>query len=99
MLGPVVGNFFNSFFEFLYEQCSLHITEKIPSSVKFGSRPRIRLIRSNSSDVRPCSATISGVTFGPTSTAGIQLNTSGFAPRAQSQEKRFMSNTKGLKGV
>ena len=44
-----VGNFFSSFREFLYEQCSLHMTEKIPSSVKFGSRPRIFLIRSNSS--------------------------------------------------
>src|SRR6267143_1223518 len=71
MFGPVVGNFFSSFLEFLYEQCSLHMTEKIPSSVKFGSRPRIRLIRSNSSDVRPCSATISGVIFGSAATAGI----------------------------
>src|ERR1041385_5206385 len=64
MLGPVVGNFFSSRREFLYEQCSLHMTEKIPSSVKFGSRPRIFLIRSNSSGVRPCFATNSGVTFG-----------------------------------
>src|SRR5438874_13561176 len=64
MFGPVVGNFFSSFREFLYEQCSLHMTEKIPSSVKFGSRPRIFLIRSNSSGVRPCFATSSGVTFG-----------------------------------
>src|SRR5436189_16737 len=29
MLGPVVGNFFSSRREFLYEQCSLHMTEKI----------------------------------------------------------------------
>src|SRR5437588_9921180 len=100
IFSPVVGNFFSSFFEFLYEQCSLHMTEKIPSSVKFGSRPRIRLIRSNSSGVRPCSATIPGVTFGSASTAGIgtrQLN--GSAPRAQSQEKRFRLNTKALKTV
>jgi hypothetical protein len=41
MFAPVVGNFFSSRREFLYEQCSLHITEKMPSSVKFGSRPRI----------------------------------------------------------
>src|SRR5438552_14724627 len=66
MFGPVVGNFFNSRREFLYEQCSLHITEKIPSSVKFGSRQRMFLIRSYSSDVRPCLATISGVTSGST---------------------------------
>src|SRR5947207_5567848 len=64
IFGPVVGSFFSSFLEFLYEQCSLHITEKIPSSVKFGSRPRIFLIRSNSSGVSPCSATSSGVTVG-----------------------------------
>src|SRR6266478_10013975 len=71
MLGPVVGNFFNSFREFLYEQCSLHITEKIPSSVKLGSRPRIFLIRSNSSGVRPCCSMSSGVTAG--SAVGIWL--------------------------
>src|SRR6059036_3897907 len=29
MFGPVVGNFLSSFFEFLYEQCSLHMTEKM----------------------------------------------------------------------
>src|SRR5207237_8490630 len=69
--GPVVGNFFSSFFEFLYEQCSLHITEKIPNSVKFGSRPRIFLMRSNSSGVRPCCLTSSGVTAG--SALGISL--------------------------
>src|SRR5205823_11046277 len=64
IFAPVVGNFFSSFFEFLYEQCSLHITEKIPSSVKFGSRPRIFLTRSNSSGVRPCCLMSSGVTAG-----------------------------------
>src|SRR4051794_29001087 len=69
--GPLVGNFFNSRREFLYEQCSLHMTEKMPSSVKFGSRPRIFLMRSNSSGVRPCFATISGVTDGSTAEAGI----------------------------
>src|SRR5207237_9005093 len=64
MFGPVVGNFLSSFLEFLYEQCSLHITEKIPSSVKFGSRPRVFLMRSNSSGVRPCSANSLGVRVG-----------------------------------
>src|SRR5215216_6603311 len=71
MFAPVVGNFFSSFLEFLYEQCSLHITEKIPSSVKFGSRPRIFLIRSNSSGLRPCCSTNSGVTIG--SACGVFL--------------------------
>src|SRR5205809_1283410 len=72
MLGLVVGNFFSSFREFLYEQCSLHITEKIPNSVKFGSRPRIFLMRSNSSGVRPCLATTSGVTSGSRAAFGIE---------------------------
>src|SRR5437899_1354028 len=71
MFGPVVGNFRSSFREFLYEQCSLHITEKTPSSVKLGSRPRIFLMRSNSSGVSPCSATSSGVTVGSTIECGI----------------------------
>src|SRR3984893_19041362 len=75
MLGPLVGNFFSSLREFLYEQCSLHITEKIPSSVKFGSRPRIFLMRSNSSGVRPCSATSSGVTVGSAFGFGIDSET------------------------
>src|SRR5436190_16806994 len=72
MFGPVVGNFFSSLLEFLYEQCSLHMTEKIPSSVKFGSRPRIFLIRLNSSGVSPCFATISGVTSGSRVAVGIE---------------------------
>src|SRR5437870_4854916 len=63
MFGPVVGNFLSSFLEFLYEQCSLHITEKIPSSVMFGSRPRIFWMRAYSSFVTPCSAATSGVTL------------------------------------
>src|SRR5205814_9714774 len=71
MFRAVVGNFFSSRREFLYEQCSLHITEKIPSSVKFGSRPSILLMRSNSSGVRPCCWTSSGVTAG--SAVGILL--------------------------
>src|SRR5262249_61267712 len=35
----------------------------MPSSVMFGSRPRICLTRAYSSVVRPCSAAISGVTL------------------------------------
>src|SRR4029077_19210286 len=85
MFGPVVGNFFSSFLEFLYEQCSLHMTEKIPSSVKFGSRPRIFLMRSNSSGVRPCSATSSGVTVG--STIDLVID-SGTLTKAQSDTTR-----------
>ena len=32
--GPVVGSVRSHFFEDLYEQCSFHIAEKMPSSVK-----------------------------------------------------------------
>src|ERR1700730_16088779 len=47
--------------EDLYEQCSLHITLKMPSSVKEGSRPRACLIFSYSSGVIPCSSIMAGV--------------------------------------
>src|SRR6266478_2714851 len=60
---PRVGSRFRCTLLDLYEQCSLHITEKIPSSVMFGSRPRICFTRAYSSAVRPCSAAISGVTL------------------------------------
>src|ERR1700729_659139 len=57
-----VGNRFRCTREDLYEQCSLHITLKIPNSVIVGSRPpRSCLTFSYSSGVRPCSRTISGV--------------------------------------
>src|SRR2546429_2135443 len=57
-----VGSRFRCTREDLYEQCSLHITLKMPSSVRVGSRPPSScLIFSNSSGVRPCSRIISGV--------------------------------------
>src|SRR5829696_7380082 len=45
----------------LYEQCSDHMTEKIPSSAKLGSRPSSSFIRSNSCCVRLWAAITSGV--------------------------------------
>src|SRR5216684_4563035 len=59
---PRVGRRFRCTLLDLYEQCSLHITEKMPSSVMFGSRTRICWMRAYSSGVTPCSAAISGVT-------------------------------------
>ena len=47
--------------EDLYEQCSDHMTEKMPSSTRFGSRPSSDLMRSNSSRVRLWAETTSGV--------------------------------------
>src|SRR5271165_794870 len=63
--GPEVGNVLSQFFDDLYEQCSLHMTEKTPSSVRFGTRPRIVMARSNSCSVDPCSAASSGVILLP----------------------------------
>src|SRR5262247_2697006 len=50
--------------EDLYEQCSFHIAEKMPSSVKLGARPISLRSRSYSSDLRPWAATSSGVMGG-----------------------------------
>ena len=60
-----VGRRFRCTRDDLYEQCSLHITLKIPSSVRVGSRPPSScLILSYSSGVRPCSRMSSGVMTG-----------------------------------
>src|SRR5579872_3360948 len=62
--GALVGSVRRWIFEDLYEQCSFHMAEKMPSSVKLGSRP-IRLTRrSYSSGLSPCSATSCGVIGG-----------------------------------
>src|SRR6058998_3585368 len=56
-----VGSRFKCTRDDLYEQCSLHITLKMPSSVSVGSRPpRSCLIFSYSSAVRPCCRMVSG---------------------------------------
>src|SRR6266849_1746062 len=62
-----VGRRFRCTREDLYEQCSLHITLKMPSSVSVGSRPPSScLIFSYSSGVSPCSWMSSGVMAGIT---------------------------------
>ena len=62
--GALVGSVRRWIFEDLYEQCSFHIAEKMPSSVKLGARPISLRMRSYSSGLRPCSATSSGVIGG-----------------------------------
>ncbi len=62
--GPEIGSVFRWIFEDLYEQCSFHMAEKMPSSVTVGSRPISCRIRSYSSGLRPCSATSSEVILG-----------------------------------
>src|SRR5512147_2300257 len=56
-----VGSFFRWRRELLYEQCSLHITLKMPSSVKVGSRPSNETILSYSDSLNWWEATTSGV--------------------------------------
>ena len=61
MCGPSLGKVFNQTIEFLYEQCSDHITPKTLNSVKFGILPKISEILSNSSDLNPISLACSTV--------------------------------------
>src|ERR1700733_15210369 len=75
--GALVGSVRRWTFDDLYEQCSFHIAEKMPSSVIDGSRPISLRMRSYSSGLRPCSATSSGVTLG---SLGIITNPMGLQP-------------------
>src|ERR1700738_766664 len=62
--GALVGNPRRCSRDDLYEQCSFHIAEKIPSSVKLGTRPISLRMRSYSSGFSPWLATSSGVICG-----------------------------------
>src|SRR4029453_18708823 len=62
--GALVGRPRRWMREDLYEQCSFHIAEKIPSSVKLGTRPISLRMRSYSSALSPWLATSSGVIWG-----------------------------------
>ena len=62
--GALVGRPRRCTLDDLYEQCSFHIAEKMPSSVKLGVRPISSRMRWYSSGLSPCSATSSGVMLG-----------------------------------
>src|SRR3954466_15260075 len=62
--GALVGKPRRWMREDLYEQCSFHIAEKMPSSVKVGTLPISFKMRSYSSGLRPWEATSSGVIWG-----------------------------------
>src|SRR5262249_25820387 len=62
--GALVGSLRKWIFEDLYEQCSFHIAEKMPSSVNVGVRPISLRMRSYSSGLSPCAATSAAVTLG-----------------------------------
>src|SRR6478735_500672 len=59
--GASVGSFLRWRRELLYEQCSDHMTEKMPSSTRFGARPNRTSMIAYSWGERPCSATTSGL--------------------------------------
>src|SRR5258705_1298226 len=67
--GALVGSVRRWIFEDLYEQCSFHMAEKMPSSVNVGARPISALRRSYSSGLRPWAATSAGVNLGGALTA------------------------------
>src|SRR5215475_10443828 len=62
--GALVGSVRRWTLEDLYEQCSFHIAEKMPSSVKLGVREMSARMRSYSSGLRPWASTSAGVTVG-----------------------------------
>src|SRR5205814_2115368 len=62
--GALVGSVRRWMREDLYEQCSFHIAEKMPSSVKLGVRPMSVSMRAYSSGLRPWAATSAGVIVG-----------------------------------
>src|SRR3954470_4368769 len=62
--GALVGKPRRWMREDLYEQCSFHIAEKIPSSVNEGTLPISFKMRAYSSGLRPWDATSSGVIGG-----------------------------------
>src|ERR1700741_1123133 len=84
----LVGRVRRCTFDDLYEQCSFHIAEKMPSSVSVGARPISLRMRSYSSGLRPCSATSSGVTLG---SLGIITNPMGVSHLLAQVEARIRS--------
>src|SRR5262245_22301632 len=87
--GPSVGSVFRWMRLLLYEQCSDHITENRPSSVRLGSRPMCLTMRSYSSGLSPCLSSVAlsmalGVNDGanegfhdPAAVGGAQLGLAG----------------------
>src|SRR5580704_14629618 len=72
--GAFVGSVRRWIFEDLYEQCSFHIAENMPSSMKLGLRPMSFSRRAYSSGLRPCSAISSGVMAGSLDFTGKALD-------------------------
>src|SRR5436305_1217499 len=82
--GALVGSVRRWIFEDLYEQCSFHIAEKMPSSVIEGSRPMSARMRWYSSAVSPCAAISAGLIFAGLLLRGFGL-CAGSALRARAE--------------
>ncbi len=80
--GPVVGSVRSHFLDDLYEQCSFHIAEKMPSSVRVGWRPISSMIFLYSSDLSPWSEMSLGVISGVLSKAMESARVEGGSVRA-----------------
>src|SRR6185295_16230682 len=74
----------------LYEQCSFHIAEKMPSSVKLGTRPISFRMRAYSSGLRPWEATSSGVILGSLGIMLLGRDVSFLLGTSSAREKRFL---------
>src|SRR5262249_25785661 len=61
--GALAGSLRKWIFEDLYEQCSFHIAEKMPSSLIVGVRPMSWRMRPYSCALSPWAATTAGVTL------------------------------------
>src|ERR1700712_1239329 len=87
--GALVGNPRRCSRDDLYEQCSFHIAEKMPSSVKLGTRPISFRMRSYSSGLRPWDATSSGVILGSLGIMLLDADLSLFLRTSSAREKGF----------
>ena len=81
--GASVGKVRRWILDDLYEQCSFHIAEKIPSSVKLGVRPRSFRMRSYSSGLSPCWAISSGVMAGSLGITAVSHHSSALCRRLE----------------
>src|ERR1700733_734425 len=72
--GPLVGSLRKGRRDDLYEQCSFHIAETMPSSVKVGVRPISATSRAYSSGLSPCATASVSSTFGSVSLKGLRLS-------------------------
>src|SRR3979490_2548580 len=97
--GALVGSPLRWMREDLYEQCSFHIAEKMPSSVKVGTRPISFRMRSYSSGLRPWEATSSGGILGSLGIMLLEADLSLFLRTSSRAEKGFLRVFSTIRGI